>query len=152
MSGPVFPWRSDNRFALLNDGVRFFPRMLLAIEAAQRSIELELYRMVTTLGVMGQRRIQAQIEQRLDKLRGDLQVLREGGTVQRMVQLNLEGQDQMLREVSYTPPPGDERYVMELIELAPYLDQIQNKSTELMVMLGRSGCLSKAAIQSTTRW
>ena len=43
MSGPVFPWRSDNRFALLNDGVRFFPRMLLAIEAAQRSIELELY-------------------------------------------------------------------------------------------------------------
>ena len=43
MSGPVFPWRSDNLFALLNDGVRFFPRMLLAIEAAQRSIELELY-------------------------------------------------------------------------------------------------------------
>jgi len=43
VSGPVFPWRSDNRFALLNDGVRFFPRMLLAIEAAQRSIELELY-------------------------------------------------------------------------------------------------------------
>ena len=105
------------------------------ITSSIQGIELELYRMVTTLGVMGQRRIQAQIEQRLDKLRGDLQVLREGGTVQRMVQLNLEGQDQMLREVSYTPPPGDERYVMELIELAPYLDQIQNKSTELMVML-----------------
>ena len=43
MPGTIFPWRSDNRFALLCDGSTFFPRMLDLIEAAQRQIELELY-------------------------------------------------------------------------------------------------------------
>lgn len=43
MSGPIFPWRSGNRFALLCDGERFFPRMLEAIDGAERQIELELY-------------------------------------------------------------------------------------------------------------
>ncbi len=42
-SGAVFPWRGDNRFELLVDGARFFPRMLDAIAAAQRQVELELY-------------------------------------------------------------------------------------------------------------
>ena len=41
--GVVFPWRGDNRFELLIDGPRFFPRMLDAIAAAQRQVELELY-------------------------------------------------------------------------------------------------------------
>ncbi|MFV3303716.1 phospholipase D-like domain-containing protein [Pseudomonas sp. NY15181] len=43
MSGPIFPWRSANRFALLCDGERFFPRMFEAIDSAERHIELELY-------------------------------------------------------------------------------------------------------------
>ncbi|MDH1262151.1 phosphatidylserine/phosphatidylglycerophosphate/cardiolipin synthase family protein [Pseudomonas sp. GD03944] len=43
MPGMVFPWRSGNRFALLNDGPVFFPRMLEAIDAAQHQVELELY-------------------------------------------------------------------------------------------------------------
>ena len=43
MSGPVFPWRSGNRFALLVDGENFFPNMLTAIARAQRQVDLELY-------------------------------------------------------------------------------------------------------------
>ncbi|SFD26959.1 Phosphatidylserine/phosphatidylglycerophosphate/cardiolipin synthase [Pseudomonas citronellolis] len=43
MSGPVFPWRSGNRFALLVDGEDFFPSMLTAIARAQRQVDLELY-------------------------------------------------------------------------------------------------------------
>ncbi|WP_207886042.1 phospholipase D-like domain-containing protein [Pseudomonas sp. 30_B] len=43
MSGPIFPWRSANRFALLCDGERFFPRMFEAIDSAERQVELELY-------------------------------------------------------------------------------------------------------------
>jgi len=38
-----FSWRSGNRFELLIDGPRFFPRMLEAIGAAQRSVLLEMY-------------------------------------------------------------------------------------------------------------
>jgi len=43
MFGAVFPWREGNRFELLIDGPRFFPRMLAAIECATEQVELELY-------------------------------------------------------------------------------------------------------------
>jgi len=38
-----FPWRSGNRFELLVDGIAFFPRMIEAIDHAQRFILLEMY-------------------------------------------------------------------------------------------------------------
>lgn len=43
MSQTVFPWRVGNRFVLLIDGERFFPRLLQAIDAASLQVELELY-------------------------------------------------------------------------------------------------------------
>lgn len=43
LNGAVFPWRSGNRFELLVDGDTFFPRMLAAIAAARRQVEVELY-------------------------------------------------------------------------------------------------------------
>lgn len=43
LAGEVFPWRDGNRFELLVDGPRFFPRMLSAIEAAERRVDVELY-------------------------------------------------------------------------------------------------------------
>src|SRR5690606_15806458 len=43
MSPRVFPWREGSRFELLIDGPAFFPRMLAAIEAAQHSVDFELY-------------------------------------------------------------------------------------------------------------
>ena len=39
----LFPWRSGNRFELLVDGRQFFPRMLEAIDKAQRYVLLEIY-------------------------------------------------------------------------------------------------------------
>ena len=39
----LFPWRSGNRFELLVDGARFFPRMLEAIGSARRHVLLEIY-------------------------------------------------------------------------------------------------------------
>lgn len=38
-----FPWRAGNRFELLADGRQFFPRMLAAIDTAQRTVLLEMY-------------------------------------------------------------------------------------------------------------
>jgi len=38
-----FPWREDNRFELLIDGRRFIPRLLAAIDAAQRYVLIEMY-------------------------------------------------------------------------------------------------------------
>jgi cardiolipin synthase A/B len=39
----LFPWRPGNRFELLVDGARFFPRMLEAVEWARRQVLLEIY-------------------------------------------------------------------------------------------------------------
>ncbi len=38
-----FPWRTGNRFVLLVDGNRFFPRMLQAIDEAKHYVLLEIY-------------------------------------------------------------------------------------------------------------
>jgi cardiolipin synthase A/B len=38
-----YPWRKGNRFELLVDGSRFFPRMLADISAARRHVLLEMY-------------------------------------------------------------------------------------------------------------
>jgi cardiolipin synthase A/B len=46
-----FPWRAGNRFELLIDGNRFYPRMLEAIDAARRYVLLEIY-LVTSGTVM----------------------------------------------------------------------------------------------------
>lgn len=43
MHPAIFPWRDGNAFELLSDGDEFFPRLLAAIEAAQASVDLELY-------------------------------------------------------------------------------------------------------------
>ena len=43
MSQAVFPWRAGNSYRLWCDGEQFFPRMLAAIEGAERQVELELY-------------------------------------------------------------------------------------------------------------
>lgn len=42
-AGPVYPWRSHNRFSLLVDGPQFFPRMLEAIAQAEQAIAFEFY-------------------------------------------------------------------------------------------------------------
>lgn len=43
MAGPVYPWRSDNRFKLLIDGSAFFPRLMEAMHEARESIDIEIY-------------------------------------------------------------------------------------------------------------
>ena len=39
----IFPWRYGNRFRLLIDGLEYLERMVQAIEAAERSVLLEMY-------------------------------------------------------------------------------------------------------------
>ncbi|SHN11014.1 Phosphatidylserine/phosphatidylglycerophosphate/cardiolipin synthase [Pseudomonas asturiensis] len=43
MNGAIFPWRENNQFRLLIDGPAFFPRMIAAIDRAERQVDLELY-------------------------------------------------------------------------------------------------------------
>lgn len=102
-----------------------------------QDIEMDILRMTTTVSSLLQERIESEILNKVAKLEHDLGVLRDGGNVQRLIYLNVEGMDQMVREVAFKPDVQKGGYVMEIIELGPHLDQIKIKTRELRAMLAR---------------
>lgn len=107
------------------------------IVRAIQAVEKDVYHMTTMAGDAAQSRKQQEIREHVEKLEHDLKVLKDGGTVRRLIDLNIEGHDQMLREVTYVPAAEANGYVMELIEIAPLLGQIREKSQELRALLGQ---------------
>ncbi|PQJ95065.1 ATP-binding protein [Chromatium okenii] len=100
-------------------------------------IEKDLYRMASTPNLVGLKRINRAIQDQLNKLQHDLLVLKNGGVVMQRVQLNLDGRDEMIREANYRPDHS-QQHVMELIEIAPLLEQLTSKIAELERMLIKS--------------
>jgi signal transduction histidine kinase/CheY-like chemotaxis protein len=107
------------------------------IVRAIQEVEKDVYHMTTLAGEAAQARKVQEIRGHVIKLEHDLNVLKVGGTVTRDIDLNIEGHDQMVREMRYQPPSDATAYVMELIELGPLLDQINGKSHELRQLLGQ---------------
>ncbi|GAB4401152.1 MAG: hypothetical protein OHK0048_17340 [Rhodoferax sp.] len=101
-----------------------------------QDVEKDMYRLVATQTEPGFKRIEGRIVRRLDKLQHDLKVLREGGVSQRLMQTNVNGADEALREARYQPPPGS-AVVMEVIELAPLLDAVNTRMASLHTVLKR---------------
>lgn len=101
------------------------------------AIEKDIYRMATTTHGAAVVRIHKDIDRQIAKLAHDLGVLKTGGQVRREIQLNIEGHDEMVREVHYVPDAGGQAYVMELIEISPLLDQINGKTDELQALLAQ---------------
>ncbi len=106
-----------------------------------QEIEKDVYHMPTLANDAAQGRKVQEIGEHVVKLEHDLQVLKAGGTVQRVIDLNMEGHDQMRREVRYQPPADATAYIMELIEISPLLGQINQKSQELRALLGQRSAL-----------
>jgi signal transduction histidine kinase/CheY-like chemotaxis protein len=98
-------------------------------------VEKNIYRMAATTNSAAVRRLNQDVDVQLKKLAHDLRVLKDGGTVRREILLNIEGRDQMVREVSYRPDAKEQGYVMEVIEISPLLDQVQGKIDELSKLL-----------------
>lgn len=107
-------------------------------------IEKDVYQMTTLTNSTAQLRLEQRIGEHVTKMRHDLGVLKSGGRVRQVILLNIEGHDQMLREVEYRPDPNALGYVMELIEIAPLLDQILAKTRELRFLLGKRATLREA--------
>jgi signal transduction histidine kinase/CheY-like chemotaxis protein len=118
-----------------NEQVRLF--IGEEISRSVESIETDVYRLAATSGIKGQQQVVKKIRGHMDKLNHDIQVLNQGGRVRQNVDLNLEGQDQMIREVHYQPTDRASTYVLELIELVPWLDEIHDKVRELLERLQR---------------
>jgi len=98
-------------------------------------IEKDMYLLAATTNPAAVRRVNRSIDMQLQKLRGDLNVLKEGGTVRREVLLNIEGRDEMVREATYVPDIEAGRHVMEIIEIEPLLDEIEGKAVGLVALL-----------------
>ena len=96
-----------------------------------RNIESTFYQLAPVSGEASHIRLGRQILAMTDELEKDLNVLQKGGSVTHRIALNIEGQDEMVRQVHYTPQANDQRYVMEVIEIAPYLEQIRFRVNEL---------------------
>lgn len=101
-------------------------------------IERDMYLLAATTNPAAVRRVNRSIDLQLQKLRNDLNVLKEGGTVRREVLLNIEGRDEMVREATYTPDLKAGQHVMEIIEIEPLLDEIDGKAVALMALLMRA--------------
>jgi signal transduction histidine kinase/CheY-like chemotaxis protein len=100
-----------------------------------KDIEIETFRLATTMGVPAQDRIAARLQQRIAKLERDLLVLRDGGSVRQSLPVTVDGADQLVREETYRPEPG-QSYVVEVIELAPQLDEMHERLAELRTRIG----------------
>lgn len=99
-----------------------------------QGVEKDIYRMATTLHAPAMGRLRQEVDAKVDKIEHDLVVLRDGGTVRREVLLNIEGRDAMVQQVSYKAPEG-QSYVMEVIELAPLLDQVRDHANRMEGLL-----------------
>ncbi len=104
-------------------------------------IEKDVYLLSTLGGEAAQARMQEEIREHVARLGNDLKVLKEGGIVTRELELNMEGRDSMVREFHYQPPSEGGGYVLELIEIAPLLDQLDGKVTELRSLLAQRSAL-----------
>jgi signal transduction histidine kinase/HPt (histidine-containing phosphotransfer) domain-containing protein len=100
-----------------------------------RALETDVYRLASAGNAAELKRIRKNINAQIGKLENDLGVLKQGGLVRREIYLNIEGRDEMVREVSYSPGAEDSAYVMEVIEIAPLLDVIRARADELEQML-----------------
>ena len=96
-----------------------------------RNIESTFYQLAPVSGHASHARLGRQILDMTDQLEKDLIVLQQGGSVTHRIALNIEGQDEMVREVYYAPQANDQRYVMEVIEISPHLEQIRLRVSEL---------------------
>ena len=106
-----------------------------------QAMEKDVYEMTTLAGEAAQARQERIFLARTAELEHDLMVLRNGGVVKRVIDLNIEGHDRMVHEKRYQPEPTDGRYLLELIEVGPLLGPIKEKVRELR------GILAERAIQ-----
>ncbi|MBR7887784.1 response regulator [Marinomonas sp. A79] len=109
-----------------------------------KKIESSFYQIATTSNVRGQNYIRRQLQTSLDDLNEILEVLENGGTIKRDTRLNIESQELMRRNFTYTRQVGDDKYILEVIDLKPKLLEIEKESDHLLALLAEREALREA--------
>jgi len=93
-------------------------------------LEADIYKMAITYNPRGQYLIQGDIVERLTQLEKALDVLEQGGTLDRVTRINIESQDSMRQRFTYQKEPN-EVFLLEVIDLRPKLARIRERTVEL---------------------
>ncbi len=108
-----------------------------------RSIESSFFQLATANNT-SRVRLARQIENDARELIGSIEVLRSGGVVTKRLALNIEGQDEMIREFHYRPDLREPGAVLEVIEITPLVEQIHPRALQLTQLLDeRDACLGQ---------
>ena len=118
-----------------NEQVRLFVGEVLVDDI--KGMELDFNRMVASVSTAEQGRLRSGIKEKALKLEHDLLVLKDGGRVERTIDLNIEGVDNLNEQVTYTPRTDDPHNMLELIEIGPHLDKVREKADELTFLLAK---------------
>ena len=138
--------RSNNERARLSIGEHIIDTV--------RNIESAFFQLATT-SFASRKRLLQQIDNNAQELATAIEVLQSGGIVKKRLALNIEGQDEMIRELSYTRETKSSAVVLEVIEISPYVDEIQRRARTLIATLeerDNCGLRNPAWRQATPRY
>ncbi len=109
-----------------------------------QGIERDLYHMMASASEADVARLRHNIDRHIERSERDLDVLKQGGTVERVLLLNLEGHEETTQSATYRPDSQTQGYVLESIEIAPLLDKMGEMADTLeFLVLRRIDCLAR---------
>lgn len=119
----------------VNQRARLFvgEQVVISILEAERLF----YQLSTSSGSASQQRILRDISLNADQLDGHLNVIQNGGLAKQKLQLNLFGNDEMLREVEYAVDERHGSFEISVIEIAPFVDRIREHAKEVAALLAK---------------
>lgn len=82
-------------------------------------------------------RLSREILRSTNDLEHAIHVLQSGGVVTKRLFLNIEGHDETVRQAYYQPDASAAKFVLEVIEIAPYIDQLRTRLATLDDALSR---------------
>lgn len=82
-------------------------------------------------------RLSRDILRSTNELEHAIHVLQSGGVVTKRLYLNIEGYDETVRQEYYQPDASASKFVLEVIEISPYIDQLRTRLATLDATLSR---------------
>ncbi len=101
-----------------------------------QGIESSFFQLATT-SASARSRLAQKIDDDVRELIANIDVLHSGGSVRKRLALNIEGQDEMIREFHYRPDLRAPGAVLEVIEITPLVEQIPLRVSQLIELLDR---------------
>ncbi|MCU7835346.1 MAG: PAS domain S-box protein [gamma proteobacterium symbiont of Taylorina sp.] len=102
-----------------------------------RKIETLTYKLATSKGKKRQSNFKKKLDYQTQQLNRALQVLSNGGTINRIKRLNLINKNIIEQKINYKNIHIDSQYILEIIELQPKIDKMRKMVDKLTILIQR---------------